>query len=102
MNTDTDTPSISATESRYNEFMFKIQAEMKPKSTVIADRIKKLKADREKALKKRRTAREKVQNVLRQYRETEEDLTDLEIRIRSEQSKHQTALMKEAQQEEYS
>jgi hypothetical protein len=102
MNTDTGTPSISATESRYNEFMFKIQAEMKPKSTVIADRIKKLKADREKALKKRRTAREKVQNVLRQYRETEEDLTDLEIRIRSEQSKHQTALMKEAQQEEYS
>jgi predicted nucleic acid-binding Zn-ribbon protein len=82
--------------------MFKIQNEMKPKSTAISDRIKKLKADREKALKKRRTAKERVKNVLRQYQETEADLTDLEARIRLEESKYQTALMKEAQEEEYS
>ena len=101
MNTNAGTPSISATESRYNEFMFKIQNEMKPKSSAISDRIKKLKAEREKALKKRRTAREKVEKGLKECKMAEYDLEDLEARIRSEESQCQTALMKKAERDEY-
>ena len=100
MNTDAGTAS-SIAEKRYNEFMYKTQTSMKPNSKELRERINKLRADREKVLKRRRTAREKVEKGLKECKMAEYDLEDLEARIRSEESQCQTALMKEAERDEY-
>jgi len=93
----TDSNSRDTTVANYNDYMFKIQQDEEFNSSDLHNIVKKLRAEREKALNKRRTSRLKVKKVLKEYKLSEHLFTDVDKCLRKAESDYQSALMKEAQ-----
>jgi CDP-glycerol glycerophosphotransferase (TagB/SpsB family) len=85
--------------NRYNDFLFKVQQDLTPNSNELFKRINKERSERNRILKKRRTAREKVEKALKDVKLSELELEDNEKRTKDLESQYQTALMKEAQKD---
>ena len=91
---------ISTADSKYNTFMYKIKQDMSPNSSEILLRIKKLRSERERIVRKRRTLRQKVIKVTKDYKMIEHELDDIETKIRGDQRLYESVLIEEAKADE--
>lgn len=95
-----DTTSVSRAskaDTRFKCFLNEIQQNMHPNSSELWLPIKKLRLERDKILKRRRTTQEKLKTIANDCKMLENDLEYAEKQIRDAEASYQSALMKEAQ-----
>src|SRR5271157_1142559 len=90
---------ITAATKSYNDFMFKVQANMRKNSEDLAQRIAKARRERKAKLKKRRTLREKMHKILKDLQSSEMDIAVADEHIKQLEAECQSVLEHEAQED---
>ena len=80
--------AITAATKSYNDFMFKVQANMRKNSEDLAQRIAKARRERKAKLKKRRTLREKMHKILRDLQSSEMDIAVADEHIKQHRARY--------------